>query len=50
MKNENVNVTKLEDGLTVVTQNADFNKVFIGAWIKTGLINESDEENGLSHF
>lgn len=50
MKTENVEITTLEDGLRIVTQKADFNDVFIGAWIKVGLVNESDEENGLSHF
>lgn len=50
MKTENVEITTLEDGLRIVTQRADFNNVFIGAWVKVGLVNESEEENGLSHF
>lgn len=50
MKNENMKITTLEDGLRIITQEGDFNSVFIGAWIKTGLINESYKENGLSHF
>lgn len=50
MKNENMKMTTLEDGMKIVTQKADFNNVFIGAWIKVGLINENDDENGLSHF
>lgn len=50
MKNENIRTTILDDGMKIITQKADFNNVFIGAWIKVGLINESDEENGLSHF
>jgi len=50
MKNDNVKITVLDDGLKVVTQTADFNSVFIAAYVKTGLKNESDEENGLSHF
>ena len=50
MKTQNIEITTLEDGRRIVTQKADFNNVFIGAWIKVGLVNESDEENGLSHF
>lgn len=50
MKEENIRITTLDDGMKIVTQKADFNNVFIGAWVKVGLINESDEENGLSHF
>lgn len=50
MKEENIIITTLDDGMKIVTQKADFNNVFIGAWVKVGLINESDEENGLSHF
>ena len=50
MTNDDVKITILEDGLRIITQKADFNNTFIGVWVKVGLINETDKENGLSHF
>lgn len=44
------NITKLENGLTIVTQNKDFNNLSIGIWVKAGLLTETPEINGISHF
>lgn len=45
-----LNVTVLENGLTVITQKCDFKSITIGAWIKAGLITERPDNNGISHF
>lgn len=42
-------ITTLENGLKIVTENRDFKKATIGVYVKTGLINENDEINGISH-
>lgn len=45
------NVYKLENGQTVVIQEVKTNPIVtIDTWIKTGSINENDENNGVSHF
>ena len=45
------NVYKLENGQTVVIQEIKNNPIVtIDTWIKTGSINETDENNGVSHF
>ena len=45
------NVYKLENGQTVVIQEVKTNPIVtIDTWIKTGSINETDENNGVSHF
>ncbi len=45
------NVYKLENGQTVVIQEVKANPIVtIDTWIKTGSINENDENNGVSHF
>ncbi len=42
---------KLDNGQTVVIQEVHDNPiVIIDTWIKTGSINESDENNGVAHF
>lgn len=44
-------VYKLENGQTVVIQEVKTNPIVtIDTWIKTGSINENDENNGVSHF
>ena len=50
MNIEKVQTTTLVDGLRIVTQKSDFNTVFIGAWVKVGLVDEVESQNGLSHF
>ena len=45
------NVYKLENGQTVVIQEVKSNPIVtIDTWIKTGSINEDDQNNGVSHF
>ncbi len=43
-------VTKLKNGLTIITDKKKGQKVCIGVLVKAGLINETDEQNGISHF
>lgn len=44
-----MNITTLDNGLRVVTYNKDFKKAVIGVYVNTGLINETDDINGISH-
>lgn len=45
------NVYKLDNGQTVVIKEVKTNPIVtIDTWIKTGSINETDENNGVSHF
>lgn len=45
------NVYKLDNGQTVVVQEVKTNPIVtIDTWVKTGSINETDENNGVSHF
>lgn len=45
------NVYKLDNGQTVVIQEVKTNPIVtVDTWIKTGSINETDENNGVSHF
>lgn len=45
------NVYKLDDGQTVIIKQVKNNPiVVIDTWIKTGSINENDQNNGVSHF
>ena len=45
------NVYKLDNGQTVVIQEVKSNPIVtIDTWIKTGSINENDQNNGVSHF
>jgi len=44
-------VSKLENGQTVIIQQVKNNPIVtIDTWIKTGSINENDQNNGVSHF
>lgn len=43
-------VTKLKNGLTVITDKKKGQKVCIGVLVKAGLRNETDAQNGISHF
>ncbi len=46
-----LNVYKTDNGQTVVIQEVKTNPIVtIDTWIKTGSINENDENNGVSHF
>ena len=48
---EPIQLTRLPSGLTVVTERMDrVETVSIGAYVATGSRNESEEENGVSHF
>lgn len=42
--------TKLNNGLTIVTEKRNFNNVVSGIFVGTGLINETAENNGISHL
>ena len=45
------NVYKLDNGQTVVIQEVKNNPIVtVDTWVKTGSINETDENNGVSHF
>lgn len=44
-------VTKLDNGQTVIIKQVKNNPiVIIDTWVKTGSINENDQNNGVSHF
>jgi predicted Zn-dependent peptidase len=48
---EPIQLTRLPSGLTVVTERMDrVETVSIGAYVASGSRNESEEENGVSHF
>ena len=48
---DNFNVYKLDNGQTVVIKEVKTNPIVtIDTWIKTGSINENDQNNGVSHF
>lgn len=45
------NIYKLDDGQTVIIKQVKNNPiVVIDTWVKTGSINENDQNNGVSHF
>ena len=45
------NVYKLDNGQTVIIQEVKANPIVtLDTWIKTGSINETDDNNGVSHF
>ena len=45
------NVFKLDNGQTVVIQEVHTNPIVtIDTWVKTGSINETEQNNGVSHF
>lgn len=46
-----IKTTRLQNGITVVSEALDFVKsVSIGIWIKNGSVDETAENNGISHF
>ena len=46
-----IRVTRLPSGLTVVTERMDrVETVSLGAYVATGSRNETEAENGVSHF
>ena len=46
-----LNIYKLENGQTVVIKEVHTNPIVtIDTWVKTGSINETDKNNGVSHF
>jgi len=48
---QDFNVYKLDNGQTVVIQEVKTNPIVtIDTWIKTGSINENEDNNGVSHF
>lgn len=48
---QDYNVYKLDDGQTVIIKQVKNNPIVtIDTWIKTGSINENDQNNGVSHF
>ena len=50
MKASKAKVSTLSNGLRIVTEEKDLNKVAIGIWIKTGSAAETKKNNGISHF
>jgi predicted Zn-dependent peptidase len=49
--NENIQTTRLPSGLTIVTERMDrVETVSFGAYVATGSRNETEAENGVSHF
>ena len=48
---QDFNIYKLDNGQTVIIQEVKNNPIVtIDTWIKTGSINETDQNNGVSHF
>ena len=45
-----VEVYKLENGHTIVLAHKEGGLVNVNSWVKTGSINEDDNNNGISHF
>lgn len=43
-------ITTLDNGLRLITSRTSFKKVVIGVYVGAGLINETDDLNGISHF
>lgn len=51
MKVENYLVKKLENGITlIIDKNDNINTFSLGFFVKTGSINEKENESGISHF
>jgi predicted Zn-dependent peptidase len=47
----NYNISQLENGITVITENVPHVKSFsLGFWITAGSRDETDAINGISHF
>lgn len=47
---KDVEVYKLENGHTIVLAHKEGGLVNVSSWVKTGSINETDSNNGISHF
>lgn len=48
---QDYNIYKLDDGQTVIIKQVTNNPIVtIDTWVKTGSINENDQNNGVSHF
>lgn len=45
-----VEIFKLENGHTIILANKDGGLVNVSSWVKTGSINENEQNNGISHF
>lgn len=44
------NITELDNGLIIITEKREFNNITMGVFVAAGLINETPETNGISHF
>ncbi len=48
---KNINKTVLPNGITIITENLKYSPIVsLGIFIKTGTINESEENNGITHL
>lgn len=48
---ENVKLKKLDNGITLITENLpDISTFSMGFFVKTGAMNETKKECGISHF
>ena len=47
---KDVEIYKLENGHTIVLAQKEGGLVNVSSWVKTGSINENDQNNGISHF
>ena len=47
---QNVEVFKRDNGHTIVLAHKEGDLVNVSTWVKTGSINETDKNNGISHF
>ncbi len=49
--NKNINITELEDGIVVVSEKlTEIKSYTLGFWFNTGSRDETEENNGISHF
>lgn len=47
---KDVEIYKLENGHTIVLAHKEGGLVNVSSWVKTGSINETEQDNGISHF
>lgn len=47
---QDIEIYKLKNGHTIVLAHKEGGLVNISSWVKTGSINENDQNNGISHF
>ena len=48
---ENIKLKKLDNGITLITENLpDISTFSMGFFVKTGAMNETKKECGISHF